>query len=216
MYSPWGEPTKPASTATAQLAEDVVALADTLGIKTFAFVGFAAAARVGLHLGKQHPSRLSRLVLVSPSPADGAPAPMHGFGDAVWGTIAAGKAKDLVALMSVIWDNAHYIDPVQLEDVFTDFAHAHEKHVKGTFTDVCKPLPAGTLEGITVPTLMVAGDRDAVFRFAIADGARIPGSALHIFYRSNHMLYMERPAEFAALVQDFVGHSVSVPAAAQA
>jgi pimeloyl-ACP methyl ester carboxylesterase len=99
-YSPWGEPSKPASNTTAQYAEDVVALADALGIKTFTFVGFSMAGRVGQRLAAAHGHRLYRLVLVAASLSEGLPPPFHGLGDAVWGMIA-GKAVESYATRAV-------------------------------------------------------------------------------------------------------------------
>ena len=38
----------------------------------------------------------------------------------------------------------------------------------------------------------------------LADHARIPNAALHIFYRIGHFIPWEVPAEFAALLADFI------------
>jgi pimeloyl-ACP methyl ester carboxylesterase len=121
---------------------------------------------------------------------------------------AGGKAGDLKAMMAMVYANARYVPGPLVDQYFADYAGCSEQHIKGVWADLCTALPAETLEGITVPTLVTVGDRDMGLRGDIADGARIPGSALHVFYRSNHLVYLDRPAEFAAILEDFIGNGI--------
>src|SRR6185436_10777319 len=51
-----------------QLADDALALADALGIRTFAFCGLSLGGMVGQWLGANAPDRLTGLVLANTSP----------------------------------------------------------------------------------------------------------------------------------------------------
>jgi pimeloyl-ACP methyl ester carboxylesterase len=60
-----------------------------------------------------------------------------------------------------------------------------------------------------MPTLMVAGERDAVIP---ADHTRraaelTPGSRVEIFEDSGHFPHLDEPERFAGLVADFVHHT---------
>jgi pimeloyl-ACP methyl ester carboxylesterase len=62
------------------------------------------------------------------------------------------------------------------------------------------------IEGISVPTLVVHGDRDRVVPISNGRGiaARIPGAELEVFPGSGHYPYLEDPARFADVVGAFL------------
>jgi 3-oxoadipate enol-lactonase len=57
-----------------ELASDVVALADTLGVDRFGFVGLSLGGAIGLRLALSHPERLAAAVLCSTAPVFGDPS----------------------------------------------------------------------------------------------------------------------------------------------
>jgi len=67
-------------------------------------------------------------------------------------------------------------------------------------------LPAGSLRRLPQPTLVLAGDDDPIV--PLANGRilnrLIPDSRLHVMPGGGHLFLLERPAETAALVTDFL------------
>jgi pimeloyl-ACP methyl ester carboxylesterase len=63
------------------------------------------------------------------------------------------------------------------------------------------------LASIEIPTLVAWGFNDWVIpvQAALSYHRRIPGSRLEIFERTGHLLQLERPARFNALLDDFLG-----------
>jgi pimeloyl-ACP methyl ester carboxylesterase len=63
------------------------------------------------------------------------------------------------------------------------------------------------LAKLDLPTLVVWGDHDHVLPFSHLAAARraLPGAETHVFAKTGHMPQIERPAEFAAVVEAFLG-----------
>lgn len=67
-------PVPPGPYSVAELASDVVALADTLGIDRFGFVGLSLGGAIGQELAVSHPGRVAAVVLACTVPSFGDPA----------------------------------------------------------------------------------------------------------------------------------------------
>ena len=65
----------------------------------------------------------------------------------------------------------------------------------------------GRDERIAAPTLVVTGSADQVVDPRNSDllAARIPGARLEVVEGAGHVLFWERPEEFAALVEEHLG-----------
>ena len=59
-----------------QYADDVIAVADSLGLDRFTYVGHSMGGGIGYQLGVTYGERLNKLVLVAPIPAAGINAPV--------------------------------------------------------------------------------------------------------------------------------------------
>jgi 2-succinyl-6-hydroxy-2,4-cyclohexadiene-1-carboxylate synthase len=72
-----------------------------------------------------------------------------------------------------------------------------------------------SLQGLKLPVLLVAGKRDRKYvEIAETMRARIPGSALEEVEGAGHCVHLERPAEFAKIVERFLAtRSEMLPAA---
>src|SRR6185503_4575857 len=87
-----GRSTNPSKAFTfRQLAADVFALLDRLGIQRAKAIGMSAGAKTLLHMATRHPGRVDAMVLVSATPYFPAPAraamaqlTVDGFSDAEW------------------------------------------------------------------------------------------------------------------------------------
>ena len=67
----------------------------------------------------------------------------------------------------------------------------------------------GSLERLRVPTLVIAGRYDPVCgpRWAAELHEGIPGARIVTFEESGHLPHLEQPAEFAAVIADFLAHA---------
>jgi 3-oxoadipate enol-lactonase len=72
-----GSPVTPGPYSTEDLTEDVVALADSLGLDRFAVVGLSLGGAIGQTLAATRPERVSALVLCCTGPSFGDPDPWH-------------------------------------------------------------------------------------------------------------------------------------------
>ncbi|MFQ5382423.1 MAG: alpha/beta fold hydrolase, partial [Dehalococcoidia bacterium] len=142
-----------------QMAEDVVGMADHLGLDTFTFIGHSMGGVIGMQLGLEHAERLRKLVLVAPAPADGVQIPeemrqearqlwLNRDRDALIRRQRATSARDYRAddIESQV-DRALSVSPGHYEgcwDALVDFRRGAE------------------LVNLTTPTLMMAGAADGL------------------------------------------------------
>lgn len=191
-------------TATvAALADAVLALADHLGLRTFAYAGISLGGAVGLHLAVHHPERLESLALVCSSAV---------FDDAAaWSAraelVRAEGTEAMVASRPGVWYSAAFAGTspraaALIEDLRSTDAAA--------YAACCDALAAydlrNALPKVTAPTLVVAGRDDPATGPAhareMADA--IPGSTLLEVPGAAHLAGVERPEPVtAALVAHF-------------
>ena len=69
----------------------------------------------------------------------------------------------------------------------------------------------GALRKLGIPTLVVWGDHDHVLPVTHLEEAAnaLPGVESHVFTKTGHMPQIERPDEFAALIDDFLARALS-------
>ena len=188
----------------ADIAADVVAFLDAKGIERATIVGHSTGGLVAQQVARIAPGRVRRLVLVA----------------------TAGNIREI--------NGAAEFEQVvmSLEDPVPE-AFAREFQV----STIHRPLPPefvdravveslklparvwhGLMQGMLAapvvelpdapfPTLLLWGERDAIFPRATQDGlqARIPGARLVVFPGTGHAVHWERPEEFSAELRAFVG-----------
>lgn len=86
----------------------------------------------------------------------------------------------------------------------TDYLNAGR--LKNTFLSVIKEDLTPLLSKISVPTLIVWGqkDREVPLKFAQTMYSKIPQAKLRIFENCGHFLFLEKPKDFAKVVKDFI------------
>ena len=168
-----GRSTNPAGIFTfGQVARDMFALLDAIGIPRVKAIGMSAGAKTLLHMATQQPDRIDAMVLVSATPRfpDQARAAMaqlsaDRFSDAEWTALR----------------QRHVHGDDQIRSLFDRMRALKDDRDDMAFT-------AATLAPITARTLIVHGDRDPLYpvELALEMYRSIPGSALWVVPNGGH------------------------------
>jgi len=198
-----GHSTAPPDAFTvADLARDVLALLDELGITRAHFCGLSLGGLVGQWLGVHAAERIERLIVCATASRIGTPSSWQQ-------RIAQVRASGLSPLV-----------PATVDRWFTPaFVAAHPALVDSTlaalgrvdphaYIGCCEALAAcdlgDDLPRITAPVLAISGDEDAVCPpedlQRIADNVR---DGRHITLPGRHLINVEAAAAFTALVREF-------------
>ena len=193
-------PVPPGPYRVAELAADVLALADRLGVTRFSYAGLSLGGMVGMELAAQAPDRVDRLALLCTSALLGPPEGWTARADTVR---QHGTAAVTDAVVS------RWFRP--------DFAAANPE-LLARYQDMLGSTPpegyAGCclairdmdlrdrLGAVRAPTLVLAGADDPAtppdHGRAIVEG--IGGATLAIIERAAHLANVEQPAEVTRLL----------------
>jgi len=188
--------------AIADLAGDVLALLDRLGLRRVSYAGVSLAGMVGLWLAAHAPARIERLVCICSSAHL---PPAQAWAERAASVRAAG--------------NVGVVADAVLERWFTPaYARAHPEIVEWAgamlrsspavgYAACCEAIEhldlRSDLARITAPTLAVGAAEDhavpPVHSQAIAAG--VPGGRLELLARGAHLAAIERADEVATLIE---------------
>jgi pimeloyl-ACP methyl ester carboxylesterase len=189
----------------AQYADDVIAVADSLGLDRFTYVGHSMGGGIGYQLGVTYGDRLNKLVLVAPIPAAGikAPASVH---EAAREQRSLDNARDVMIrermLMRIRATEESVVQGVDRALSVSD------GHFEDSWQTMQNFEVSGRLKELTTPTLMVAGAADGLCAANVNDWQRLPNATLHVFSRVGHGIPRDVPEEFAIMLADFMEHGV--------
>lgn len=203
-----GESDKPADGySVEQYADDVFALARTVGLERFVYVGHSTGGAIGYQLTLRHQEVLQALVLVDPAPADGLPV----TGDEQQMASFFERMRDPEQLAGFVQRIVmrRPITPYLLDMIVQWAVRVSEGYLRDTVYALQALRLGSRLGEIRVPALMVAGDQDSVVRLdtMLEAARRIPDCGLHVFHRVGHAPMMEVPDEFARVLADFIDHA---------
>jgi 3-oxoadipate enol-lactonase len=190
----------------ADMADDAARLLDRLGIARAHWVGLSMGGMVGQAFALAHGDRLAKLVIANSTSTYGKDGP------AMWdnrirlvteGGLAA--IRDMVAAryFSPAFAASH---PQVVQRVMARFMETPAEGYLGCCEAIRELDYLDALARVRAPTLVIAGDLDQgtppAMSKAIAD--RVPGARLAVIPGASHLSAVEKPAEFAALVSDFL------------
>jgi 3-oxoadipate enol-lactonase len=189
------------------LSEDVIGVLDSLGLERPAiFLGISIGGMVGQALALRHPDRFRAIILantVSRTPAEG---------QGIWDQRIEAIRKDGVESQ---------VQPT-LERWLSPEFRAREPETTQWVADMIRATPAvgmigcakaiqkldytDQLEQITLPTLIIAGEKDPGSPVAAAQviHERIKGSRLEVIPGCLHQTPIEAPDRFNQIVDDFL------------
>ena len=188
---------KPADGYTsADYAGDLLGAAEALALGPFTLVGYSLGGVAAVQAALDRPDRIRRLVLVAVAALDGIPPerPLPEHPPAPREPRRAG----LVCMM------ARPLSVARVEQLLDDEESWTREASRGAI-DGLRPLRlGGRLGELTIPSLVVVGDRDRLLEANLAVAARLPNAGLQVYHRASHLLPMELPGQVADLIADFM------------
>ena len=189
--------------------EDLRALLDHLKIDRADLVGLSLGARLAINFALAYPSRVDRLVLAGPG-VDGwpfAPDPQ------LPALMAAAKARD-AKQATALWLQHPYMAPAMRDPALATRLRqlaARNEHIwLQPIGPAVVPSPPAIerLREIRAPTLVLVGTLDVADIQGTAKrlAAEVRGARLEVLDGVGHMINLEAPERFRALVTDFLSN----------
>jgi 3-oxoadipate enol-lactonase len=198
-------PVPPGPYSVAELASDVLALADTLGIDRFGFVGLSLGGAIGQELVVSAPDRVGAAVLACTVPSFGDPA--------TWTDRAAQVRSSGMAALAEPTRGRWFTDGFRA--AHPDVVERHVAMLTGTdpegYASCCDALSRfdlwDSLADITVPVRVVAGAEDQVASVPACSkmASTIPGADLVVIDDASHIANAAHPDAFRAAVVEHLG-----------
>ncbi|MEU8135663.1 3-oxoadipate enol-lactonase [Streptodolium elevatio] len=202
-----GSELPPGSPTMSDLAADVVALADRYGVERFAYAGISLAGALGLTLALDAPERLDRLVVCCSGAKLGEPP--------AWHERAALVRRDGVQAVAETvlgrWFTPEYA--AREPGVVAETLAMLQACPAEGYASVCDAIATfdvrARLAAVTVPTLVVAAERDPSTPVALSEevAAGIPGARLVLVHDAAHLVIVEKADEVAEILVDFLSGS---------
>jgi non-heme chloroperoxidase len=184
-----------------QFTRDVLAVADAVGAEQFTLIGFSMSGRFALYITSSVPQRVRSQVLIAGVPASQFPMPEGILLDWV------GRAGDAARMSALI--PAFMTVPVSsgiLRQFGEQAARVPAVALEQTLRMCTQTSFEDRLSRISAPTLMIAGKNDALLTPELLRAAvleRIRGARMEVL-DCGHEIPIERPAETAALISQFL------------
>ncbi len=194
----------PAGYTIDQYADDAVAFLDAVGIDRATVVGHSMGSLIARRVAELHPERVKRLVLI-------------GTGYAVRNEVTQELGEVVRTLGDPIpasfvreFQGSTIFHPVPapfFEQVISETMKAPARVWKDALDGIMAFDDTADLGRITAPTLILWGDRDALFTSRAEQerlAAAIPNATLIVLAETGHSPNWERPAQVAAALEAFV------------
>jgi pimeloyl-ACP methyl ester carboxylesterase len=187
------------------------ALMDQLGVARASLVGHSLGGRIAWQFAAAHPDRVDKLVLVSP---DGFASPGFEYGKAPQVPAVASLVRHVLPRFMVCMNlEPGYADPKVITDELLTRYHdlLLAPGVRGALLERMSQTiltdPEPILRRVTMPTLLLWGEQDAMIPFAnSADYLRLlPDSSLAALPGVGHLPQEEAPDASLARVRAFLG-----------
>jgi 2-hydroxy-6-oxonona-2,4-dienedioate hydrolase len=169
-----------------ELAEALLAWMDEMHLDAPVLLGNSLGCQIILELAARNPRRAAGLILAGPT--------VDPLGRSV-----------LRLLLRTAWDALHE-PPTLLAVAVYDYLHAGLRRSWRTLQHTVNDPVESKLHLVTVPTLIVRGERDRIVpqSWVEALDQKLPNSRLHILPQGAHGINFSEPDELASLVEEFV------------
>jgi 3-oxoadipate enol-lactonase len=196
----------------AEMAGDVAALLDRVGVRTAHWVGLSMGGMVGQAFALSHGERLARLVLANTTSSYGPDGP------AMWEARAKAVEDGGVAAIKDLAMARYFSEDFRARhpDVVARTGERFLATPREGYIGCCDAIRGldftESLARITAPTLVIAGEKDLGTPPAMSEAIarQIPGAKLSIIPGAAHLSAVETPREFSSLVCGFLADPKSV------
>jgi pimeloyl-ACP methyl ester carboxylesterase len=191
----------------AEIAADVIALADQLGWERFSLVGHSMGGSAAQRIYADVPQRVSALIGISPVPASGVP-----FDEQGWALFdgAANSDDNRFAIIDLTTGNRqskYWIDKMvatsvamSTREAFGAYLHSWSKY--DFSTDLPRPeIPVHAIVGAHDPAL---GEQAIRATWA----AQLPGSDVTVLGETGHYAMYEAPVQLMTLIEKTLGAAI--------
>jgi 3-oxoadipate enol-lactonase len=199
-------PVTPRPYSLGELAGDIAAALDRLGIERAHWVGLSMGGMIAQAFALAHPARVGRLVLANTTSSYGAD------GRKMWEARAKAVEEGGMAAITGLAMTRYFSDefrernPEAVDRVRRRFLATAPAGYIGCCDAIRELDFTAQLSRIEAPTLVIAGGKDAgtppAMSQAIVD--RIAGARLAVIPDAAHLSAVEDPAAFGALARDFL------------
>ena len=193
----------------ADYTDDLLALADQIGLRRFSLVGLSIGGLIGQDLASRHPGRLSALVLADT-------APKVGTAESWAARIAAVQEGGLAAIADAVMQR--WFTPAFHESRPDDLAGWRTMLLRQPaqgYIAACEALRdadlTGSIGAIAAPTLVVCGDDDQSTPPELVREAasRIPDARFELIAGCGHIPPAEQPGRLTALIREHLAAHAS-------
>jgi non-heme chloroperoxidase len=191
--------------AMRDMAADVLALMDALHLERATVVGHSMGSFVAQQVAVAAPRRVERLVLVGSAPAFRRMSGADEFAAAVYAL--EDPVPEQFAREFQVSTIHHPIPAEFLDTAVATSLRLPARVWHGIMTGMLATAPAPELAGLGIPTLILSGDRDAVFTPPAQQAliAQLPEARSSIYAETGHAPHWERPERFAGELVRFLG-----------
>ena len=198
-----------APTSIRAMADDCMALADHLGLASFAVAGHSMGGMIAQECAVRHPRRVDRLILASSAACA---SPWNNDLFATWSTLFGLLDRPLWFRNLFYWVlSPAFLDDRRSLDALVQLAatYSHQQTPAALASQV-KAIAGfdarAQLSSIAARTLVMAGTRDIVFRIedAAAFAKSIPHATFAPIEGAAHSFPIETPREFTQRVIEFM------------
>ena len=184
-------------------AADAVAFLDALRIKQVTFIGHSFGSFVARAVAIRNPERVSRLVLIGTGVVAGTPAVLEARAvlDGLPDPVPAEFAREFQASTAYL-----PLPEAFFERIVTESLKLPSALWRSVLSGLLAYDDGANLPGITVPTLLIWGEHDALFPRADQERlvAAISGAWLVTYPETGHCPNWERPERLAMDLQTFL------------
>lgn len=193
-------------------ADDVVAVLDALRIERAVIGGLSLGGYIALALWRRHRDRIRALILANTraeaDTEDGRQRRVELAALAREKGMAAVAARQLPGLVG---KGTREHNPALYDAIHGIMMNASVEGVVGALGAMMdRPDSTALLPGIAVPTLLIAGEEDAITpaKGMRAMAAAIPGARFELLTGAGHLSNLERPAAFNHVMSEFLASLV--------
>ena len=203
----FGESTVAGPWTMTQFADDVVGLMDELEIPNAVICGLSMGGYIAFEIWRRAPQRVRALVLAdTKATADNEEAKRKRQAMIELVNKGGSGAVADAQITGMVGKSTRERNPDLVEDLRRMMASASADGVAGALHALMsRPDSTKTLASITVPTLIIVGDEDALTppKESRAMAEEIRGSSVQVIEHAGHVSNLERPAAFNHLLTEF-------------